>query len=127
RSDVYALGILLWELTTGLRLFQGDNELAILNQIVSRDVASPTEVVEGYPEALARVVVAALRRERGERYPTALALQVELEEIARQERWSLSGRGWARLMEEVFGRKEDPWRAGAGASGPPAAVAAPEE
>src|SRR6185503_7967840 len=127
RSDVYALGILLWELTTGLRLFQGDNELAILNQIVSRDVASPTEVVEGYPEALARVVVAALRRERGERYPTALALQVELEEIAGEERGVRWGTGLGGLMEEVLGRKEDPGGGGAGASGPPAAVAAPEE
>jgi serine/threonine-protein kinase len=71
RSDVFALGIVAYEATTGLRLFHGDNEAAIINRIVEARFEPPCEAVPGYPAALEAVVVRALQRDPAKRFATA--------------------------------------------------------
>jgi len=82
RSDVFALGVVLYEASTGTRLFANENEYAALRQIVDRDAPPPSTRRADYPPALEAIVLKALARERGRRYPSALALQLDLEDFA---------------------------------------------
>jgi serine/threonine protein kinase len=45
RSDIFAIGILLWELTTGARLFRGDNELAVISRVAATTCRCPPRCV----------------------------------------------------------------------------------
>jgi serine/threonine protein kinase len=109
RSDIFALGILLYELTTGSRLFRGENEFAILTQIVGNDVPLPTSRRPQYPPALERIVVKALQRDREQRYATMQDLQLDLESFARDARLPISSIALARYMEDLFGKRPEPW------------------
>ncbi len=102
RSDVFAIGIILYELTTGTRLFTGDNEFAILQKIATKDVEPPSVRRANYPAALEQIVLKALRRDRNERYQSAQELQRALETFARDERLSLSNIDLSEYMKETF-------------------------
>jgi serine/threonine protein kinase len=90
RSDVFAIGILLFELTTGTRLYKGRSELEILTKIATHDAPSPAARRPDYPDELARIVGRALTRDRDQRYRTALELERDLEAYARDARLSTS-------------------------------------
>jgi hypothetical protein len=109
RSDVFAMGILLYELTTGTAPFQGKTEYAILNHIVNHPPPPPSARVPGYPPALEAIVMKALARDRDQRYSTARDLQLELERFARSERLVLSSVALALYMEELFGKRLEGW------------------
>jgi eukaryotic-like serine/threonine-protein kinase len=78
RSDVFALGILLFELSTGTRLFKRGGQLDTLRAICEEPILPPTKVIVGYPEELSRIVMKALERDKDLRYPTALAMRRDL-------------------------------------------------
>jgi serine/threonine protein kinase len=102
RSDVFALGIVLYELTTGARLFRGDNEFALLQQIANEDVAPPSLRRPDYPLGLEAIVMRALARDRSRRYRTAEDLQVDLEEFAVDHKLKSSTIGLRRWMRALF-------------------------
>ncbi|HLU68590.1 MAG TPA: serine/threonine-protein kinase [Kofleriaceae bacterium] len=83
RSDIYSLGIVLFELTTGRRLYRGLSEYEILRQVVEGEVPAPSTVLPGYPPDLEQILLRALARDREARYQTALELQRDLEGFAR--------------------------------------------
>jgi tRNA A-37 threonylcarbamoyl transferase component Bud32 len=83
RSDIYSLGIILFELTTGKRLYRGLSEYEVLKQVIETDVPAPSSLLPGYPADLEQVVMRALARDRAVRYPTALAFHQDLEKFAR--------------------------------------------
>jgi serine/threonine-protein kinase len=82
RSDVFALGIVAWELLTSKRLFKRDNELATMQAITSGDTWPPGDFREGVPPGLSQVVMKALSVDPAQRQPTADALRRELEAAA---------------------------------------------
>jgi len=71
RSDVYALGIMLYEVTVGERLFVADNDYALMLQIVEGRVQRPSTRRSGYPPGLESIVMRALAVDPGQRYATA--------------------------------------------------------
>ncbi len=79
RADVFALGVILYELTTGRRLFRG-TDIQVMTQIVEQDVPSPSTLIESYPAELEQVVLAALSRDRGRRTPSAAHLALALDQ-----------------------------------------------
>jgi tRNA A-37 threonylcarbamoyl transferase component Bud32 len=110
RSDVFGLGILLFELTTGTRLYQGTSDFGILEQIVHHDAPRPSTRRPGYPPAVERIVMRALSRAPEGRHQTARELQLELEAFALEARLQISGVARAAEMQELFGRKIEAWR-----------------
>jgi len=81
RTDVFALGVLLYELTTGRRLFVGGSDFAIMNAIISGEYVRPSAVDEHYPEALEGIIVRALASDRENRFPSARAFRSALLEF----------------------------------------------
>ena len=79
RSDVFALGIVLYELITRTRLFKRHNDLATLKAVTDCQVPRPTQFNPSIDPELEGIVLRALARDRGQRTPTAGHLARELE------------------------------------------------
>ncbi len=109
RSDIFSIGILLYELTVGRRLFQAETELGIIHKIVNGIIPPPSQLLRGYPEDLERIVYRALQIDVEHRYPTARALQVDLEEFAREYKLPISSARLASFMEEMFDEDARRW------------------
>lgn len=73
RSDLYATGVVLFELLTGVTPHGGDDAVEVARRHVHADVPPPSSLVGGIPRALDRLVLAATRREPGARLSDAAA------------------------------------------------------
>ena len=72
RTDVFAMGILLYMMTTGTHPFRGDDQGQTIRRISSDEpVVAPSSIVPGYPAGLEAVVMQALAKDASKRYPTA--------------------------------------------------------
>jgi formylglycine-generating enzyme required for sulfatase activity len=71
RSDIFSLGIVLYELLTGGRPFKADSQPELLEQITSSEVRSPCQVDDAIPKELERICLKALSKRISERYATA--------------------------------------------------------
>ncbi len=103
RSDVFACGILLWELCTAARLFSRPNDMAAILAITEEDVAPARSVRPALPEALDRVLSRALARKLPERYESAQQMQSELEALIRSQGWAGDQRTLERHMQALLG------------------------
>jgi serine/threonine-protein kinase len=74
RADLYALGVVLFEMLTGTVPFTGDTPLAVAYRHVNDDVPDPSTVSRDVPKAADDVVRSATRRNLDERYPDAQAM-----------------------------------------------------
>jgi eukaryotic-like serine/threonine-protein kinase len=100
RSDIFSLGVVLWECLTGLRLFYDPNDLETMRNVLHRPIPKPSEVREGVPAALDAITLRALSRTLDLRYPDAASLATELEEHLRDCRFSPESA--VRLLDELF-------------------------
>jgi len=105
RSDVFALGIVLYELTTGERLFRGDDAAHTLELVKSGRIPSPQEVYAKYPDTLAAIVKRALSRNVNERFQTAAEFRDALEHYLKEERIMVSPAGVGQLVKRVLGTR----------------------
>ena len=78
RADIFALGIVAWELFTGERLFKAETSNELLNQVRNKEIPSITEVRSDLPKAITAPIDKALSRSPDERHDTALELATEL-------------------------------------------------
>ena len=109
RSDVFAIGILLFEMTTLTRLFRGENELAILHQVLTGAVPPPSTRRQGYPPELERIVLKALQSDPARRYQTAAELQNDISNFAATHGLSPSNAALGQYLRSLFGDKPLPW------------------
>jgi serine/threonine-protein kinase len=79
RTDVFAAGIVLWEMLTLRRLFAGESEAAIMMSVLDKPIAPPGAIVHGVPPALDEVVLRALQRDKAARFATAQEMALALE------------------------------------------------
>ncbi|MEP7048870.1 MAG: serine/threonine-protein kinase [Pseudomonadota bacterium] len=105
RSDVFALGIVLFELTTGERLFRGDEPAHTLELVKNGRIPAPKEIYPNYPDALAAVVKRALARNVNERFQTAAEFRDALERYLKDERILVPPAGVGQLVKRVLGSR----------------------
>ena len=110
RSDVFALGTLIYEMTTGAPPFVAESEYELLTQIVQRDAPPPVRPGEEYPAALRDIVMKSLHRSRDDRQSSAQDLQLQLEAFAREYRLVVSPVALAEYLETLFGARVTEWR-----------------
>jgi hypothetical protein len=109
RSDVFSLGIVLYELLTVQRLFRRDSDFATMAAIVTDDVPPPSQLRPEVPPELDGVVMRALEKNPDDRFPTAGAMVDALETAASRAGIALSVGGLGRYLRELFGVRPEPW------------------
>ena len=119
RSDIFALGIVLYELTTLRRAFRGSDDFDTMRRIVNGDLVPPSVAVPGYPRDLEAIVLKALARDLEYRYQTAQDLLEALDDFMVKSKLSSSATALSRYMTKVFGSKREPWVDRTGGTNPP--------
>ncbi|NVB81774.1 MAG: serine/threonine protein kinase, partial [Kofleriaceae bacterium] len=109
RSDVFALGIVLYELATTTRLFKGDSDYVVMDAIVTGKVPMPRVRRPDLPNELAQIIMKALAPDPARRYQTADELRLALEQFALAMNLTSSTSGLASYMRKLFGEKPEPW------------------
>jgi eukaryotic-like serine/threonine-protein kinase len=111
RSDVFALGIILYEITTQHRCFRAESDFDTMHRIVTGDVVLPTRLISDYPLGLQAIVCKALAVDQTQRYQTAGALLEAIEQFSASSQISMSTMSLGRFMRHNFGDVQEPWLA----------------
>ncbi len=109
RTDVFALGVVLYELTTGSRCFHGKSDFERMLAVVRGDYLKPEEIIADYPAELAQVVRTAMAPDIKQRYASCAALIDALEKVAIGYGWVGGHGAIVRLMRDLFGDVPEPW------------------
>jgi len=103
RTDIFALGVVLWELTTGQRLFRMDSDLDTLAKVQDCNVPRPSTIVRGYPLELERVVLKALAKNKNERYRTAREFSRALQSMLMKRGLFIASDEVSAYVRSIFG------------------------
>ncbi len=85
RTDIFSLGVVMFQLLTGQLPFQGSNNVSITHQILTGEPPLPSALRSGIPPIIDRVVMKALQKSREERYADWDAFSFDLAEAFRSE------------------------------------------
>jgi phosphohistidine phosphatase SixA len=107
RSDLFSLGIVLYELTCGRRPFEGLGDIEVLDKIQNGTFDRPSSVILGYPPELEAIVMRLLANEPRSRYPHATMVLPELEQVLAALGTFNAALGLAKYMRELFGDEMD--------------------
>ncbi|MGO8995791.1 MAG: serine/threonine-protein kinase [Polyangiaceae bacterium] len=102
RTDIFALGVVLWELTTGQRLFRMESDLDTLAKVQECNVPRPSSIVRGYPIDLEKIVMKALSKNRGERFKTAREFSRALQSLLMRRGLFIASDEVAAYMKQIF-------------------------
>jgi serine/threonine protein kinase len=111
RSDLFSLGVVLYELTVGRRPFRGESDFEILDQIINKGAPRPTSIDPEYPADLESIVMKLLERQRDARYQTCEELVRDLEAFMSSTGAWVSAMSLGRYMRDLFADKINAWEA----------------
>ncbi len=102
RTDLFALGIVLWEMLTGGRLFAGDSDLAVLRAVQDSLIAPPARLNPDVPVELSDVVMKALARAPEERFQTGFEMEKALANYVLRNARSVDDSSVALFLQQLF-------------------------
>jgi serine/threonine-protein kinase len=105
RTDVWALGVVLWECTVGRRLFKRESEARTMAAVLQDRVPRPSELCPDYPRELEDIVMRALDRRLDQRTPTALQLARSLEAFLAKSATQTGGDEVGEFVRRLFADK----------------------
>lgn len=105
RSDVFALGVVLYEMLTSARLFKRDTEVATLQAVATCDIPPPTSINPKIDPMLADILLKALAQNRDDRYEDAQAFRMALEEWMLAERQPGTAAHLSAYMKELYAER----------------------
>ncbi len=100
RSDIFSLGLVLYEMLTGRAVFAGTSEVSVLEQVRDPKVTAPSKLNREVSSAIDRIVLKALEPDRQRRYQSARDLQRDLESVMRGEGWAPDSAAVALLVSD---------------------------
>ena len=103
RTDVFCLGIALWECLTGTRLFDASNEVAAIDAVRTRRVDPPSALRPEVPRALDEIVSRALHRDPAQRYQSAQDMSDDLDHFLLERDERPTSKIIGRWLESIFG------------------------
>lgn len=109
RSDLFSLGIVMWEMLTTERLFKRASDFENMTAIVNDISAPPSSRRANLPPELDAITLRLLAKDPAERFQTAAEVVDALEEAAARTATRISSSGLGRLLREMFGQRPEPW------------------
>jgi serine/threonine protein kinase len=109
RSDVYSLGVVLYELATTTRLFKGENDYLVMDQIVNGRVSLPRVRRPDLPNELSAIIMRAIAPDPERRYFTADELRTALDQFASKAGLTSSTSAIGAFLRKQFGERPEPW------------------
>ncbi|MGC9044157.1 MAG: serine/threonine protein kinase, partial [Myxococcota bacterium] len=102
RSDIFSLGIVMWEMLTYRRLFKRDTEVASINAILNEEIPSPKKYFKNLPDGVEKIVMKALERDRDKRFQTAREMGNAIEDFISQKRVTVRISDLSDYLTELF-------------------------
>jgi eukaryotic-like serine/threonine-protein kinase len=103
RTDVFSLGIVLWECLTGTHLFDANTEALIIDAVRSRRIDAPSMLRPEVPTALDDITLRALARNPDQRYQSAQDMAEDLEKFLLEREPRPASKKIGRWLESIFG------------------------
>jgi len=107
RSDQFSLGIVLWEMCTGRRLFKADNEINTLQKILQNPIPKPSQHVPGFPAELEAVIMKMLERDTNKRFASLGDVAAKLKEYLDRSSLSAGEVSVAAFVQQILGKELD--------------------
>ncbi len=102
RSDIFSLGVVLYECLTGLKLFSGDNDLAIMNNIIDGKIYPPSYFRAEVPDEVEAIIMKALEKDKRKRYQTANDLQFDIDTFLAGHEFTPSNVHLSNFIKQLF-------------------------
>jgi len=125
RSDIFALGICLYEMTTLRRAFKGNDDFETMKRIVAGDMMLPSVAVPGYPRELEAIILTAMANDPNARFQSGQEMIEALDAFAVRAKLTGSNTAMGRFMVQLFGSRKEQWVEGAEVSPERTQVTAP--
>jgi len=102
RSDLFSLGVVLYEVATGRRLFRRNSLAETISAVNSGKVPPPSSLVSDFPPGLERILLRALNLDRDQRYRNAQEMMSDLEMFRSGQHWTAGARELSHLVDGLF-------------------------
>jgi len=102
RSDLFSLGIVMFELLTGYHIFETDDLYETLNNVKRKRIPMPREIRKDVPEELERIIMKALERDFSRRYQSAGEMGYDLEHYMYHDRYGPTNVALGQYMRKHF-------------------------
>jgi serine/threonine protein kinase len=109
RSDLFSLGIVMWELLTGARLYRRDSDFANMTAIVNEPPPPPSSRRREVPREVDDIVLRLLAKSVADRFQTADEVVEAIENASMRAGTILSTSAVSRLVRDLFGVRAEPW------------------
>ncbi|MEO7096755.1 MAG: serine/threonine-protein kinase [Polyangiales bacterium] len=110
RTDVFSLGIVLYELTTMKRAFREISDRETVERIKAGRYTRPSEIVPDYPPALEAIVMKALKVDPKHRYADADEMRIAVEGLGHELRLVVGDAAVVDTMMRLFPNRAEPWQ-----------------
>ncbi|MGQ0507434.1 MAG: serine/threonine protein kinase [Myxococcaceae bacterium] len=102
RSDIFSLGVVLYEWLTGFKLFTGESEVAILKSVTDGKIYAPSYFKADIPDAVEAILMRALEKDRDLRYQSAWEMQYDLDQFLTQYEFTPSNIHLSNFLKQLF-------------------------
>jgi eukaryotic-like serine/threonine-protein kinase len=107
RSDIFAIGTMLYECLTGERLFQGETDFSTLEKVRNVDIAAPRQVNPQIPEAVETIILKALAKDVEDRYQWCSEMLADLQAYLMSQDVVFTAKSLAGWLKDVFAQEID--------------------